>query len=272
MLNLSGDFLRDAPVERLLELTAMGMSTFFLPVSSAADVQRFAQEVAPAVREAVLTQQPAEAPAPAAPSRPEAEPLQARATADEGRRLSTASAWDETSRPTGPARDPAREYNAHEQAAGRHLIDVHDHLREELTQLRDIVQQVAAGTADPAAARSFITRMTIRQNNWTLGTFCETYCRVVTQHHTLEDQSVFPHLRRSDPELVPVLDRLHEEHETIANLLESVDQALVSLVAGDEDGMKHVQGAIDLLTDALLSHFSYEERELIEPLARHGFY
>jgi alkanesulfonate monooxygenase SsuD/methylene tetrahydromethanopterin reductase-like flavin-dependent oxidoreductase (luciferase family) len=272
MLNLSGDFLRDAPVERLLELTSIGMSVFLLPVASAADVQRFAQEVAPAVREGVLTQPPAEAHAAAPPTRPEAEPLQARATPDEGRRLSTARAWDESSRPTGPARDSGRSYSAHEQAAGRHLIDVHDHLREELTQLRDIVQQVAAGTADPAAARSFITRMTIRQNHWTLGTFCESYCRVVTQHHTLEDHSVFPHLRRSAPELEPVLDRLHEEHETIADLLESVDRALVSLVAGDEDGMNAVRGAIDLLTDALLSHFAYEERELIEPLARHGFY
>ncbi len=270
MLNLSGDFLQDAPVERLLELTSIGISAFLLPVASAADLQRFAQEVAPAVREQLLTQTAA-APAPAH-ARPEVAPLQARATPDEGRRLSTDRAWDEVSRPTGSAPDPARRYSAHEQAAGRHLIVVHDQLREELTRLRDIVQQVAEGTADPAAARSFIVRMTIRQNNWTLGTFCESYCRVVTQHHTLEDQSVFPHLRHSEPGLVPVLDRLHEEHETIADLLERVDRALVGLVAGDEHGMDAVQGAIDLLTDALLSHFAYEERELIEPLARHGFY
>ena len=32
-----------------------------------------------------------------------------------------------------------------------------------------------------------------------------------------------------------------------------------------------LQRALDLLTDTLLSHLSYEERELIEPLARHGF-
>jgi alkanesulfonate monooxygenase SsuD/methylene tetrahydromethanopterin reductase-like flavin-dependent oxidoreductase (luciferase family) len=51
MLNLSGDFLQDAPVERLLELTSIGMSGFLLPVASAAELQRFAQEVAPAVRE-----------------------------------------------------------------------------------------------------------------------------------------------------------------------------------------------------------------------------
>jgi hypothetical protein len=28
---------------------------------------------------------------------------------------------------------------------------------------------------------------------------------------------------------------------------------------------------VDLLTDTLLSHLAYEERELIGPLARHGF-
>jgi hemerythrin-like domain-containing protein len=114
--------------------------------------------------------------------------------------------------------------------------------------------------------------MTIRQNNWTLGTFCETYCRTVTNHHVLEDRSVFPHLRRSEAELGPVIDRLEEEHEQIAELLERVDQALVALVAAEEDGIDRVGETMDLLTDALLSHFSYEERELIEPLARHGFY
>ena len=34
--------------------------------------------------------------------------------------------------------------------------------------------------------------MTMRQNNWTLGTYCESYCRVVTTHHTLEDQRHVP--------------------------------------------------------------------------------
>jgi hemerythrin-like domain-containing protein len=123
-----------------------------------------------------------------------------------------------------------------------------------------------------ATARSFITRMTIRQNHWTLGTFCETYCRVVTQHHTLEDRSVFPHIQRSDPALAPVIERLEEEHETIADLLERVDRALVALVSSGDDGIAGVQRAVGLLNDALLSHFSYEERELVEPLARLGFY
>jgi iron-sulfur cluster repair protein YtfE (RIC family) len=148
-------------------------------------------------------------------------------------------------------------------------VDIHDGLRAELAQLRDLIGQVATGHADAARARSLINTMTIRQNDWTLGVYCQAYCRVVTGHHTLEDRSVFPHLRNAEPGLGPVIDRLAEEHEAIAEVLERVDRALVEMVSGP-DGLSAVQRAMDLLTDALLSHLAYEERELIEPLARHG--
>jgi alkanesulfonate monooxygenase SsuD/methylene tetrahydromethanopterin reductase-like flavin-dependent oxidoreductase (luciferase family)/hemerythrin-like domain-containing protein len=275
-----GGFLQGAPsawAEQLAALTlSTGMSTYILAASSADDVRRFAEEVAPATREQVADArgrpEAASPPAPVVLESAAPAPLAARPTPDPDERLSAERAWDESTRPTGPERDPSRTYSAQEQAAGRHLIDVHDALRAELSQLRQLVEQVAAGTTNPAAVRSFINRMTIRQNNWTLGTFCETYCRTVTNHHVLEDRSVFPHLRNADAALAPVIDRLEEEHEQIADLLERVDRALVALVAAESDGIDRVGAAMDLLTDALLSHFSYEERELVEPLARHGFY
>jgi hypothetical protein len=34
--------------------------------------------------------------------------------------------------------------------------------------------------------------------------------------------------------------------------------------------MPALEAAVDLLTDALLSHLSYEEHQLLEPLARFG--
>ena len=139
-------------------------------------------------------------------------------------------------------------------------------------EIGDIVAQVVRGHVGVGAARSAVNAMTMRQNNWTLGAYCESYCRVVTTHHTLEDTGIFPHLRATDPDAVPIIDRLEEEHETIADLLERVDQALVALVSSEEDGIAGVERAIGILNDALLSHFSYEERELIEPLARLGFY
>lgn len=112
--------------------------------------------------------------------------------------------------------------------------------------------------------------MALRQNNWTLGTYCESYCRVVTTHHTIEDTSVFPHLRAAEPGLVPVIDRLEAEHRIIHDVIEQVDDALVALVRPSGE-IGALRAAVDLLSDTLLSHLSYEERELVEPLARLGF-
>ncbi|CAN5642977.1 hypothetical protein BH10ACT11_BH10ACT11_07100 [soil metagenome] len=200
------------------------------------------------------------------------EPLAAMPTPDDGTRASDEQAWDEGTRPAGPQPDPDARYSPQQQAAGQHLIDVHDALRGELDQLRDLVEQVGQGHADASAVRSFINRMTIRQNDWTLGVYCASYCRAVAGHHSLEDQSVFPHLRGADPQLDPVITRLGEEHEVITTLLDRIDEALIALVSHEEDGMERVRAEVDLLGDALLSHLSYEERELVEPLARLGFY
>ncbi|WDZ83641.1 LLM class flavin-dependent oxidoreductase [Micromonospora cathayae] len=192
-------------------------------------------------------------------------------TPDDGHRHSDTAVWDESTRPTGPAPEAGRRYSARERAQGQHLVDVHDHLRQELTQVRDLVDQVEAGTLGVAAARSHINTMTLRQNNWTLGAYCESYCRVVTTHHTIEDATMLPHLRRADPRLAPVTRRLEEEHRVIHGVIEAVDRALVDLVSGDGD-VKNLRSAVDLLTDTLLSHLSYEERELVEPLARLSFH
>jgi len=112
-----------------------------------------------------------------------------------------------------------------------------------------------------------ISEMTMRQNDWTLGAYCATYCRTLTQHHSLEDAQLFPALRQADHRLVPVIDRLEEEHLVIHDVLERVDRALVEFVQTPDD-FTGLQQEMDLLTDALLSHLAYEEQQLVEPLAR----
>lgn len=285
LYNLNGSFggghgfLQGTPAEWAAQLAGLtaesGISTFLLAADDEQALRTFAREVVPAVRELV-----AKARASGAESTPRSAPAPAAAggaftvepTPDDGARASDERPWDESARPSGPSPDPDRRYEERELATGRHLIDVHDGLRAELERLREVLAQVAAGGADPAALRTFFNRMTIRQNQWTLGAFCESYCRAVTVHHTIEDQSVFPHLRRADERLAAVLDRLHEEHESIAAMLDRIDDALVALVAGEPEAMARVQAAVDLVSDAMKSHFSYEERELVEPLARLGFY
>jgi hypothetical protein len=133
-----------------------------------------------------------------------------------------------------------------------------------------LISQVAAGSLDVAAARTEINKLTMRQNQWTVGAYCESYCRLVGLHHTLESTALFPGLSRLDSRLTPVTTRLHDEHEAIAGLLARVDAALVALVTDPVRAMASVRAAVDLLTDALLSHLSYEEHQLLEPLARFG--
>ena len=278
-------FLQGRPrdwAEQLAGLTRdFGMSTYVLASDDAEALRIFADEVAPAVRELVAAERAAvatpagtdvvpETPVRAEPART-ALTFGVAATPDDGVRVSAEQVWDESTRPTGPAPDPGLAYSDQQLATGQHLVDVHDALRAELAQLRDVIDQVARGQVRADAARSLINTLALRQNNWTLGAFCESYCRIVTAHHSLEDHSVFPHLRRADPRLAPVLDRLEEEHEVIADVLDRVDRALVALVS-DDSALSGVQAAVDLLTDTLVSHLSYEERELVEPLARVGFY
>ncbi|MET7950204.1 LLM class flavin-dependent oxidoreductase [Micromonospora sp. NPDC005324] len=296
LLNIAGEFSTagrgqlNGPAEQWAEELAElaleeGVGTFILGSDDPDDLRRFAGEVAPAVRELVAAERDRGA-APERTPEPDPDPVVApparasRATAtggafavvptpDDGVRRSGQQVWDESVRPTGPAPDPERTYTPQEQATGAHLVQIHDGLRAELAQIHDLIEQVAAGEIDAGAARSHINTMTMRQNRWTLGVYCESYCRIVTTHHTIEDQSLFPRLRARDARLGPVVDRLEQEHHVIHDVLEGVDRALVAYV-GSPDGIAELRAAVDLLTDALLSHLSYEERELVEPLARLG--
>jgi alkanesulfonate monooxygenase SsuD/methylene tetrahydromethanopterin reductase-like flavin-dependent oxidoreductase (luciferase family) len=191
-------------------------------------------------------------------------------TQDDGVRRSAETVWDESARPLSPASDPAVTYTESDRSYARDLVGVHNHLRSELAQLRDMISQVAAGGLDVATARSEISKLTMRQNQWTVGAYCESYCRLVGLHHTIESTQLFPGLSRLDRRLAPVTERLHAEHEVIAGLLARVDAALVALVTDPVRGMPALEAAVDLLTDALLSHLSYEEYQLLEPLARLG--
>jgi alkanesulfonate monooxygenase SsuD/methylene tetrahydromethanopterin reductase-like flavin-dependent oxidoreductase (luciferase family) len=257
LLNIGGGQSPDQLAE--LALTE-GISTFILATDDPDDIRAYAAEVAPQVRELVAAARSGKTEAIKGPG---VEP-----TPDDGTRLTSTPLWDEAARPTRAA--PASTGKAAYSAAGAQLVAVHDMFRRELAAIRDLITEVQKGIIDAGQARSEISQMALRQNNWTLGAYCESYCRVLTEHHGAEDAMVFPHLRAREPGLAPVLDRLSEEHRVIHGLLDSVDRALVRLVA-DPGDLGELQKVTDLLTDALLSHLSYEERELIDPLARYGF-
>jgi hemerythrin-like domain-containing protein len=147
------------------------------------------------------------------------------------------------------------------------LLAIHQHLRQELGRLQEVIMEVRAGRSTAAEAQSYLNAMTMRQNYWTLGAFCAAYCRVVSVHHAIEDQQLFRDLEDADTSLGSVIARLKHEHEGIAKVLGEVDKALVAMV-GDEQRLDETQIAVDHLSDALLAHLKYEEEQLLEPIGR----
>lgn len=179
--------------------------------------------------------------------------------------------WDESTRPEYTPAGAPEPYSTFERARSQELVQIHDHLRRELDQLLDLIDQVRGGTLDVGRARSLINTLTLRQNNWTLGAYCASYCRLVTTHHSIEDQALFPRMRSVEPGLGPVIDRLEAEHHVIAGAIEEVDRALVRLVS-EPEGIEDVARGATYLSDTLRSHLRYEERSLLDTLARHGMW
>jgi hemerythrin-like domain-containing protein len=260
-----GGFLQSRPSEWVAQLTELavdqGISGFIFGPGAApeSDLRRFADEVAPAVREAVAA-------ARGTAIRPDTDKQLDLAPAE--RTTGHEPALDEATRPRGPRHDGAKTTRGGE-ASAQMLVNVHAHLRSELEQIRGVVAEVASGHSSPALARSLINRMSMRQNYWSLGAFCATYCRVLTIHHAIEDSNLFVDLQSRDAELAPVIERLSEEHEVVAAVLTRLDAALVAMV-DDPQQLAEVQTEVERLADILLSHLDYEEEELLGPIARLG--
>lgn len=270
-----------------------GFSTFIVMADDAALIESFAADVVPAVREAVTAGRSREAgvgrevkpevPAAVAGPRPgnvDDEPapeseyarLGLTPTIDDGVRRSTKVPWDDATRPHRVPSGAEVSYTRRGQLAGKHLIDVHNVLRAELTELQDVLAQVVEGALTAADARAALREMALRQNNWALGAFCLRYCALVTAPMGWRTPRCSLTSPRRIPPLQPSSGVSSMNISVIHEAIEAVDHALVAHIANPDDGFAALSSAMDYLSDALLSHLAYEEQELVEPLARVGFY
>lgn len=98
---------------------------------------------------------------------------------------------------------------------------------------------------------------------------CLTFCKALGEHHSAEDDEVFPALSEQFPALLPVLELLVQDHRMVADILQRLATAVDRLDAdraSDPLIAREVRGEIDGLTAILESHFDYEERKLVEVL------
>jgi hemerythrin-like domain-containing protein len=240
--------------EQLTELALRdGISAFNLGTSPGAesDVRRWAEDVVPAVRDAVAKARQSGSAGVTGNASPDGASQAAARAVREAQRL---VGEDEESIAVG-------------RAGQQTLLAIHQHLRQELVRLREVIEEVREGRATASEARSYLNAMTMRQNYWTLGAFCAAYCRVVSVHHAIEDQQLFADLKAADQSLGPILESLRRDHEGIAKVLRDIDAALVAMVE-DEKGLDDTQAAVEHLSDALLAHLKFEEDQLLEPIGR----
>jgi iron-sulfur cluster repair protein YtfE (RIC family) len=151
-------------------------------------------------------------------------------------------------------------------AQGQHLIQVHRHLRRETAHLLSVIAEAASGGRTAESARAAVAGLTMRQNYRDLGSFCAGFCSLLSMHHMIEDDAVFPPLLSSDRTLGPVIDQLKAEHHVIAGILTRIDAALAALISGSGTA-NDLQGVADELATVLISHLNYEEAQLVPALS-----
>ncbi|MGC1908475.1 MAG: hemerythrin domain-containing protein [Candidatus Dormiibacterota bacterium] len=144
---------------------------------------------------------------------------------------------------------------------------VHGLLRRDLKTCMTLAQSVTAG-ATAAEVREEIRALKAQGPLFQLRMNCLQYCRFVHGHHGAEDAALFPGVRRADPRLNPIVDRLEADHREVSDLLDEVEAS--SLCVGslaDIGERQRLVDALHQLSARLLEHLAFEEESLAPLLA-----
>ncbi|MFH8347072.1 nitroreductase/quinone reductase family protein [Streptomyces sp. NPDC018045] len=140
------------------------------------------------------------------------------------------------------------------------LVQVHTWLRAQLRHVRDEAEAHLAARAahqGPGAPPAPGLGLQIRQH-------CLAFCQSLEFHHTGEDAHIFPAVARHHPELRSALDRLQEEHRTIARIQNDLLGLLANI--GTVDPERFLTD-LERMSGELRSHLACEEKQLIPALA-----
>jgi hemerythrin-like domain-containing protein len=147
----------------------------------------------------------------------------------------------------------------------RELLYIHALLRRDLRTVRRLADDARAGLP-PQSVLAEVRDLETNSPLWRLKFGCLHYCRFVHGHHMLEDAALFPMVRRHDPSLKAVVDRLEEDHLKVHHITERI-AALADRVATDASAASREKlvAALTDLEEHLLAHLALEE-ESIGPL------
>ncbi len=144
----------------------------------------------------------------------------------------------------------------------RELLYIHSFLRRDLQTVRRLADEARDGLS-PQTILAEIRNLETNSPLWQLKFGCMHYCRFVHTHHTIEDAAVFPMVRKHDPSLSSVVDRLEEDHLKVHHITERI-VAVADGVVSDSSGVSRFQlvEALTELEEHLLGHLALEEESL----------
>ncbi|MFE4663753.1 nitroreductase/quinone reductase family protein [Streptomyces sp. NPDC056716] len=147
---------------------------------------------------------------------------------------------------------------------GDELIELHDWLRGELTDLRKRIDGVVDGRTGNIAAKGEGSNPLAE-----LRSHCLDFCHALRVHHTGEDIGAFPVLRERFPALEPVLTKFAEEHKAVAELQNRIKELVEAFAPGQDDPVL-LRADVEHLASRLEAHFAEEERHLVTALNAMG--
>lgn len=175
---------------------------------------------------------------------------------------------DDDTRPKAPR---IEDVTPEQRRAGRRLALIHQLYVREIGAVEEIARRIEAGEAVAAQMAAAVTGMQMADNLRLFGNLCGGQCHMLTVHHTIEDQELFPRLRGGSEGLRRVVDRLAQEHEVIHAIIEKLeDEARAVLATPDEERFAALRETFALLARVVRSHFGYEQSELEEAIGYHG--
>jgi iron-sulfur cluster repair protein YtfE (RIC family) len=174
-------------------------------------------------------------------------------------KLNRITLLDNTKRPKAPK---IENLTSAQRRQGRRLSLFHNYHREQLRDVESAMVQID----DSLLAK--ISELDMRHNFKVFGNLCGQECQMLSGHHGIEDQAVFPVLHEAgDAGLKKVVERLMAEHLVVHELIEELEtRAIAAIQNPTPEAYAQLKSSFADLSTCVLSHFGYEEKELEDVL------
>ena len=175
---------------------------------------------------------------------------------------------DDATRPKAPRLEGLTDA---QREPGRHLKMVHDHLRQNMTEIGGLIEAAAGGTVSVEEVEAQTGDLAMLSNYRRFGNLCGQHCQIVNTHHSIEDYAIFPALSAQGEAFRKVSERLQAEHVVVHELLVRQIDALNALAREPSTSrFEDAREVYEALGRVLLSHLGYEEEEIGDALGYFG--